>query len=966
MSQAPKAFTLQFKSTNAQILRAVLSIASAALVIRIMGLLNQTIITRRFGADATMDAYFVASTLPILLAQLAAGAIEAAVIPAYTHTRLQGKEQASIFLSTLLNLLLVVTLLLTIVMLIFRRQLVFISAPALDQFRAGFAAYLAPFIFPALLLMIMISFLECILNAEGQFSRPAFAGIFVPLITVLFVLIGGKALGVVMLCVGTIAGLCIQLAVIIVSMRHTGLSYRPIVNLHHPELRQVLVTAWPVLLGALISQASPLVDQIFASYLSPGNIAALNYALKLVSVPIGIIFVSVGRSILPSLARQASSNDMKSFKDTLRLYLWIVGISTILLTLFILGTAPLLVRILFQHGAFTSVDTNRTATILMGFVVGLTPMALGIIIARAFSALGKTRVLMGVSLLSVIANAIFDYIFARLWQGIGIALATSAVYMCTMYVLFFTLHRTVGQLSLFTPPTELRDMIRKGRTQLFSPRVRSRLAKGLASYHITRVLVQLIIALLVFAIGIFGVFHNSLYTLRASFGSLVVLALLRYHYALLLAWVFLDAFIGSTIPIFNGGNLNTALTAPTMLLMLYLPVKQTLKRMPALISLFAFLVWVFASIGISSIGVGPFLTIWTLMLDYIAVSILVINVITTERRLLKLIDAILLVSAFIAVYGIYGYFTKQNGVADTQNPLLFRTSSVFSNTPTALAFFLSAIIPLTIYRTFLLRGFKRAGGLLLMLVFLVALALTFTRTAYISVPLSVIVMMLFLPSRGMKITLISTLLGLTLLLVLLGTVEHVPIFERFFNQDISTLNGRTYLWQALIDHLNLTQLQGNGLNASDLLLTNLQIGFKGVIGTAPHNLFLGTLYDHGLIGLILLMLVFITLFVSLIKGIRKTTAHHRMLFATALAVYACLLLQSFDSNEIWNQSVGLYFWIIMTLPFASCWSATGQSSRIEQDTLDEPAEVRTEVVQVGRPEYLSHGTQLAQAISKKE
>src|SRR5947209_6721652 len=369
--------TAPLKSVNQQIFRALLSIASAALLVRVFGMFNQIIVTGRFGAGATMDAYFVASALPILLAQLTSSAIESSIIPVYARVRRQGKEQASILFSTSLNLLMIGGALLTVLTLTLRYQLIHLSAPALDPFRTGLAIRLAPFIFPVLLLMVVISFLECILNTEGQFGWPAYAGLLVPLTTAVLVFTMGSSQGVVMLCLGTLLGLCLQLCVVIVRAGRAGLAYRLILDLRNPELGRVLAVAWPVLIAALISQASPLVDQVFASYLSAGSISAISYSLKLISVPVGVIFISVGRAALPYLSRQASMNDMKAFKETLRLYLWAVGSGTIALTAFMLVLAHPLVRILFQHGAFSAVDTNRTASTLMGFVVGLTPMSLG-------------------------------------------------------------------------------------------------------------------------------------------------------------------------------------------------------------------------------------------------------------------------------------------------------------------------------------------------------------------------------------------------------------------------------------------------------------------------------------------------------------------------------------------------------------------------------------------------------------
>src|SRR5947207_10611297 len=85
------------KSANKKIFHALLSIASAVLLIRVMGMLNQVIVTSRFGEGAAMDAYVVASSLPILIAKMMGDAIEASVIPVYARVRTQsGKEQASL------------------------------------------------------------------------------------------------------------------------------------------------------------------------------------------------------------------------------------------------------------------------------------------------------------------------------------------------------------------------------------------------------------------------------------------------------------------------------------------------------------------------------------------------------------------------------------------------------------------------------------------------------------------------------------------------------------------------------------------------------------------------------------------------------------------------------------------------------------------------------------------------------
>jgi murein biosynthesis integral membrane protein MurJ len=952
------------KAANRQIFRALLSLASAALLIRVMGMLNQIVVTSHFGAGSSMDAYFISSVLPILLASLLASAIEASVIPAYTGVRSRGtKEEASRLFSTLLNLFILSSLLVTLLMLLLRTPLILLSAPGSPANTIGIAIYLAPFIFPVFALQVVIYYLECILNTEGQFGWPAYAGMLVPLITAIFVFTMGNSHGVMMLCIGMVVGLGLQLFAFMIGVRRSGISYKFILEVRNPEITSIVRAGWPLLIGALIGQASNLIDQIFASFLPPGSISALNYSLKLVSVFTGVIFVSVGRAVLPYLSRQASMNDMKSFKELLRLYLWVVGIVTTLLSVFVIILAHPLVAILFQRGAFNADDTSRTATTFIGFAVGLTPIAFGFIAFRAFSAIGKTRILLQVSLISMVVNAIFDYLFFRIWQSEGIALATSVTYVCSMFILFYMLRREIGALHLFTPPAEIGDYLRKVPAYLGLSRRKiqgnSIFTPGSSlmemskqkvfpafriPYRLQKQIIRFGAMIAVFTMGVVGVFLNSLNTLRISAASIFMLVLMRYNFLLLIAWILITG--PNAMPIFRGSNILVGLTVPTLLLMLFLPIKQTLKRLPALGFVCIYLLWASASLIISPIGLGSALTAWTLELNCVTVSILAINVVTTQRRLLVCIDTLLLVAACIALYGIYGYFTKQNVLVDPTTSLT-RIISIFAAAP-GLAFFLSIFIPLSLYRTYTLQGLKRIIGMLLTLILLLAAALTFTRSAFIYIPVSIVVMALCMPSRQIRKVLIGSIAALAVILIPLVAVGNIAIFSRFASGDIATLNGRTYLWQAILNHFDPTKLLGNGIMASNALLTYLHIGANGgVIGTSPHALFLGTLYDNGVIGVILLSAAFMALAINLIVGMRRASGERRVLFSVALAVLVSAILQSIDSNDFWDPSIDIYIWIVLVLPFALYWNNQEQQAEsADEDYIDEPTEPKLRALRI--------------------
>jgi O-antigen ligase len=534
----------------------------------------------------------------------------------------------------------------------------------------------------------------------------------------------------------------------------------------------------------------------------------------------------------------------------------------------------------------------------------------------------------------VIANALFDYTFGLFWGTFGITLATSIVYYCTMIMLIAMLRAVIGPLDLLTPPEELPGLLAKiglGRfinRQGNAMRDTSMLPLGIP-YATWRLIVRGALITFAFAVAIVGAAKSATITVAVSFGAIILLWLLRYPYALLICWALFAALVGSDLPLFNGAHLLSGMTIPTLLLLFYLPTREAFKRMIALPIFLIFFFLYLPTMGMSPLTTSEFFTEWTTSLDYIAVAVLVILLINTRKRMHLLIDMIMVTGVFAAFYGIYSYFTKLNGVVDTGTGY-FRTSSFFGQTPPTFAMFLSIVIPLAVYRALTLKGTWRALYISITILYMISLGLTFSRGPLIAVPLSLIIMILLIPSNRLRFGTLGASLSGVALAAVVGSLIDIPVlsdaFRRFSNSDVTSLNGRTDLWQAILSHFNPIYLLGYGLHSSDQLLVNLRIGFGGaVIDTATHNIFLEILYDHGIIGLVFLILTLLAFAGGTLSLIRKATYEHRMIIATTIAVLISVVIQCFESNDIWNQAVGIYFMIAMALPFVVYWSAPKQA-----------------------------------------
>ncbi len=72
-----------------------------------------------------------------------------------------------------------------------------------------------------------------------------------------------------------------------------------------------------------------------------------------------------------------------------------------------------------------------------------------------------------------------------------------------------------------------------------------------------------------------------------------------------------------------------------------------------------------------------------------------------------------------------------------------------------------------------------------------------------------------------------------------------------------------------------------------------------------------------------------------------------MLYVTAFAILVSVIVQSIQTNDILSQAFGVYFWIVMALPFALCWSPPkySETDRLPEENLDEPTEPRMRAIQ---------------------
>jgi putative peptidoglycan lipid II flippase len=398
---------------------------------RLLGFLRDILIAALLGAGPEADAFFVALRLPNLFRRLfGEGAFSAAFIPEYSGRLAHQGEAAASNLAEEMTALMVVWLFgLTVAGLIFMPQLLDVLAPGFRAHPAKFnlAVRLSRITFPYLWLICLCALFSGVLNARGRFTAAAAAPVLFNL-CMIGALLGLRRLGLAAapaLAYGVAAAGIAQFAMLAHALARAEMPIRLIVPRLSPGARIVLRRLGPGLIGAGVTQLNLTVDTIIASLLPAGTVSVLYYADRVNQLPLGVIGTALSTALLPALSRQLRQGAMAEARVTLNHAVE----AGLLLTL--PGAAALAVialpimRGLFDHGAFTLDDAQRSAAALATYAAGLPAFVLVKLFAPGFFARGDTKTPVKIGMVAVALNLLLNLSLMHPLQQVGVALSTT-------------------------------------------------------------------------------------------------------------------------------------------------------------------------------------------------------------------------------------------------------------------------------------------------------------------------------------------------------------------------------------------------------------------------------------------------------------------------------------------------------------------------------------------------------------
>lgn len=402
---------------------------------QVLALVSQFVFAALFGATVETDAFFAALVLPLYVYAVVMSSVGVMFVPTFVQFRTVDAGGARDVASGAINLSLLALGSSALLGILFADPLLAWSAPGLSAEAHVLARDLSVILWPSVIGLGLLALLTELWQVESRFAWSAAVPLVGAAVNLGLIVLLGAGIGMVGVAIAWTASVTLQ-AVLLLPVAFP--LWKPSLSLGHPGIRTLLVAIVPLLAANLFIRAVTVVERYLGSLLPEGELSHVAYASRIVTT-LGV-FLSGGLAavIFPRMAEEVASGDIAALRATasrgFRL-LWLLAAPVLVL---VFALAEPAVRLVFEHGAFTSADSVAVASLLRIYALALIGLALAPIAGRALFSLKAAGFLAVAGTADTVTYAGYTAVLTRGFgaRGIAFGFAVHAFVALAAYVIY--------------------------------------------------------------------------------------------------------------------------------------------------------------------------------------------------------------------------------------------------------------------------------------------------------------------------------------------------------------------------------------------------------------------------------------------------------------------------------------------------------------------------------------------------
>lgn len=433
---------------------------------RVLGLVREVVFAGLFGGTRWTDCFVLAYKVPNLLRDLfAEGALSQAFVTTFSKAlKTDGEASAWQLANRVMTLATVFIGLITVLGILIAPWIVELLMLLSHSDATGrnyspeemaLTVTMVRIMYPFILLVSLAALVMGMLNAKGIFFVPALSSCFFNLGSIL----GGVGFGwwidpewgprsLLGFAIGVVIGGSAQLMSQFPSLRNAGFRFVADFQWRDTRVAKVLSLMVPAVIAASVVQVNVMINAMFAFGVGEGAASWLNYAFRLMQLPLGVFGVAVATVTLPSLSRAAIGGISPDFKPILTKGLRLVTFLVLPSMLGLICLAEPIISVIYEHGKFTADTRLQTAIALQAYGCGLLFYAALKVLQPAFYAIDRRWLPMISSIIALLLNIGFNYLFVFVlgYGHAALALTTSITATANFLFLYLAMRHFAGSL----------------------------------------------------------------------------------------------------------------------------------------------------------------------------------------------------------------------------------------------------------------------------------------------------------------------------------------------------------------------------------------------------------------------------------------------------------------------------------------------------------------------------------------
>lgn len=422
--------------------------AVGSVVSRATGFIRSAVVVAALGTGLLGDGYAVANTLPsVLFLLLIGGALNSVLVPELVRAGKEHSDGGAAYTDRLLTAC-------TVALVVITAAAVFLAPAIVSAYtdytgaQAEMTVALARYCLPQILFYGLFTLLGQVLNARGRFGAVMWAPILNNLVVIAvfglyltMALDGSAPTGsqVRLLGWGTTAGIAVQAAALVPSLRACGFRWRPRFDWRGSGLTRVMRSAGWLMLLVLTSQIAYWITTRLSTttglraaeqgVLGGAGFAAYSNSHLVWAVPQGIVTVSLVTALMPRMSAAGADGDLSRIGADVSWALRSTAKFIVPASVLLFALAPWVMGSLFGYGHARPSDVDVMAGILMALAPGLIAFSGQYVLSRGFYALSDARTPFLLNLLTAALQsglAVTAYlVLPPRWAVTGIAAAVT-------------------------------------------------------------------------------------------------------------------------------------------------------------------------------------------------------------------------------------------------------------------------------------------------------------------------------------------------------------------------------------------------------------------------------------------------------------------------------------------------------------------------------------------------------------